>query len=329
MRRSIGLRSARLALTVLAAVLSGAGYAHAGDRVVLVSWDGVRRDILQELNQWGAPSQNPRVCPNYRNDPIQPQLCNGHWSCVPTICSFQMLDSAVVEGKSLTRPQHAQMLTGYGPQETGDITNSGRHSVPEGMTIYERIRAARPDVTTVHIAGRKFVGAGIVRWADNDGALDLDLRRGGRDNYTGDNTTQRFVEALDYVGQNPFFIFVHYKAVDVVGHRAGDKSRGYREALANNDQELGNLLTNLKDRGLLDSTEVYVTTDHGFDGIFHLAFPKSSVHDTWLASYSHNLVEEQATILDVTPTVLQTLGIDLTNQTPPYRGKSLLAGPLP
>jgi len=329
MRRLTGSRSAMLALTFVGAVLSSSGVALAGDRVVLVSWDGVRRDILEELNHWGDPVQSPRDCPNGRHEPVQPQICDGHWSCVPTICAFQMLDSAVVEGKPLTRPQHAQMLTGYGPEETGDITNAGKRSVPEGMTIYERIHAARPEIRTVHIAGRKFVGAGIIRWAQRDGALDLDMRRGGRDDYTGDNTTQRFTEALDAVGKDPFFIFVHYKAVDVIGHRSGDKSKTYREALVQTDEELGNVLNELAERGLLDTTEVYVTTDHGFDGIFHVSFEKVSVHDTWFASHSHNLVGEQATVLDLTPTVLETLGISTTNANPPYRGHSLLAGPLP
>jgi predicted AlkP superfamily pyrophosphatase or phosphodiesterase len=221
------------------------------------------------------------------------------------------------------------MLTGYGPLETGEITQSGKRSVPPGMTVYERIAAARPEVKTVHIAGRKFVGRGIIRWARYDEALDLDMRRGGRDNYTGDNTTDQFLSALDFVGTSPFFLFVHYKAADVVAHRVGDGSKQYREAIVQNDQQLGAVMDMLAARGLLSSTEILVTTDHGFEGIFHVNLEKPTIVNTWLASRTSALGSGPATVLDVTPTILDLLDISMTNADPPYRGVSQVAQPAP
>jgi hypothetical protein len=253
-----------------------------------------------------------------------PTECNGYLTCLPNICNFQIIDSNVVEGKPLTRPQHAQMLSGYGPAETGAITNAGVNSLPPGFTVYEHIHAARPEIFTVHIAGRKYVGQGIIRWAVDSGALDLDLRRGGRDNYTGDNTTEKAVTALDAIGEQPFFMFLHYKAADVLGHRSGDGGNQYREAIVQNDRQLGVVLYLLAARELLPTTEVFVTTDHGFHGIFHVNANDPLVTRTWFASLRHNLDESSGSILDVTPTMLKTLGIPLAAADPPYRGRALI-----
>jgi len=308
----------------LALILLSPQAATAADRVVLISWDGIRRDVLQELLQWQEIGETPEACPSARHDPEMPTECNGYLTCLPNLCNFQIIDSAVTEGKPLTRPQHAQMLSGYGPLETGEITNAGTRGLPPGYTVYERIAASRPEVFTVHIAGRKFVGMGIIRWAVKSGALKLDMRRGGRDNYTGINTTKRVIEALDTIADSPFFLFIHYKAADVLGHKIGDGSNQYREAILQNDKQLGAVLQLLINRDLLPTTEVYVTTDHGFHGIFHVNAEDPAITQTWFASLRHDLGLVHDSVLDVTPTVLTTLGIPLDNVSPPYRGASLV-----
>jgi hypothetical protein len=298
--------------------------ATAADRVVLISWDGIRRDILQELLQWQEIGETPEACPSARHEPVMPTECNGYLTCLPALCNFQIIDSAVTEGKPLTRPQHAQMLSGYGPAETGEITNAGTRGMPPGYTVYERIAAARPEVFTAHIAGRKFVGKGIIRWAVKSGALKLDMRRGGRDSYTGINTTKRVMEALDTIADSPFFLFIHYKAADVLGHTVGDGSKQYREAIRQNDNQLGAVLQLLINRDLLPTTEIYVTTDHGFHGIFHVNPEDPAITQTWFASLRQDLGLVHNSVLDVTPTVLTTLGIPLDSASPPYRGASLV-----
>ena len=317
------LRRFLLLLSVLTA-LAPVGTAVAGDHVVLISWDGIRREVLQELLEWQPIGQTPQACPSARHEPVMPTECNGYLTCLPTLCNFQIIDSAVTEGKPLTRPQHAQMLSGYGPSETGEITNAGTQGLPPGYSIYERIAAARSDVYTVHIAGRKFVGMGIIRWASQSGALRLDMRRGGRDDYTGINTTERVIDALDAIADSPFFLFVHYKAADVVGHSVGEGSKQYREAIIQNDVQLGEVLKLLIDRDLLPTTEVFVTTDHGFHGIFHVNSEDPAITQTWFASLRHDLGLVGGSVLDVTPTMLSALGIPLDNAFPPYRGRSLL-----
>jgi hypothetical protein len=258
-----------------------------------------------------------------------PTVSGEFLTCMPNLATFQLLSSCVLEGKPLTRPQHAQMLTGYGPLQTGVIANAGKKRVPPGLAIYERIDAAREDVMTVHIGGHKFTGKGITKWSRKNGALDLSIRRGGRDRYSGAGTTERVVEALDVVGDRPFFMFVHFKGADVLAHRAGHKSVPYREAMIQNDVQLGAIMDILDQRGLLDTTEVLVTTDHGFEGIFHVNPDDPNITKTWLGSMRPILMDTAATVQDVTPTVLNLLDISFDDADPPYPGRSLLAGPLP
>jgi hypothetical protein len=325
MYESLGARVCARWLTALGLVLAVGAPAAAADRVVLISWDGIRRDVLQDLLHWQNVNEVPQECPNAKHPMTLPTVCNGYLTCLPNICQFQITDSRVAEGKPLTKPQHAQMLTGYGPPETGDITNSGKNGVPPGYTIYERIDAARPEVATVHIGGRKFIGRSVTRWASRFGALDLDLRRGGRDGYTGDNTTDQVVVGLDFVGTSPFFMFIHYKAADVVAHRSGDAGQQYREAIIENDRQLGDVLQMLSQRGLLSTSQVFVTTDHGFSGIFHVNAELPQIAETWFASSSPILSGSPATtVLDVTPTILDVLGVDGSAADPPYRGQSRL-----
>jgi hypothetical protein len=318
--------TAGIVLSLTVSLLLAAS-AHAADRVLLVSWDGVRRDVLHELLEWQPIDAAPEVCPHANRAGEIPTPCGQWLTCLPNLCRFQIIDSSDVEGKPLTKPQHAQMLTGYGPQETGDIANSGIVPVPPGMTIYERLAASRPDVVTAHPAGLKYIGRSVVGNALESGALTLMLRRGSYDHprFTGANTTERAVEGFDYLYGSPsFFFFIHYKTADVVGHSSGDRSRAYREAIIANDDQLGRLLDQLSERAMLDGTRVYVTTDHGFDGIFHVNLDNVTVAQTWFASHDFDLAPAPATLLDVTPTILDAFGVDLALFTPPYRGHSLL-----
>ncbi|HXC49876.1 MAG TPA: alkaline phosphatase family protein [Candidatus Limnocylindrales bacterium] len=305
-----------------------ANSADAADRVVLVSWDGVRRDVLHELIEWQPfDAAVPEPCPSANRQPERPVRCGQWLTCMPNLCRFQIVDSSDVEGKPLTKPQHAQMLTGYGPRETGDITNAGTVAVPAGMTIYERLAEARPEVVTVHLGGLKYIGRSVIGNALDSGALGLSLKRGSYDHprFTGANTTERVPQGLEFINNSTsFFYFIHYKTADVVAHNASDRSDSYREAIIANDTQLGRLLDLFDDFGVLDGTKVFVTTDHGFDGNSHVNLQNITVAQTWLASRDFDLMDGPATLLDVTPTVLDAFGIDAAQFTPAYRGHSRL-----
>ena len=74
------------------------------------------------------------------------------------------------------------------------------------------------------------------------------------------------------------------------------------------------------------NTEIYVTTDHGFRRNMHVNPNEPLITNTWFASGKRNFDPTvSATVLDVTPTILDRLGIAIDNVDPPYRGHSCIA----
>jgi len=109
-RSSSRVTSAALVLTFVFAMP-----ASAADRVLVVSWDGVRRDTLHELLDWQGGAQ----CPAVKLPVTTAVECGGFQSCLPSLCTLSVIDSEVAPGKPLTRPQHASMLSGYSPATAG------------------------------------------------------------------------------------------------------------------------------------------------------------------------------------------------------------------
>jgi len=80
-------------------------------------------------------------------------------------------------------------------------------------------------------------------------------------------------------------MFLHFKNPDTTGHVAGDGSRQYREAIQLADQRLYLLLEMLRSYGWND-TAVLLTTDHGFNGVYHSRNAGRIVFNTWIAAHN-------------------------------------------
>lgn len=308
-----------------AIVLATSTAAGAAEKMLMVSWDGVARNVLKELLQRQPASEAPRACPSQRWPATMPVLCGEYWSCLPNLCRFQVIDSWDSSGKPLTKPQHAQMLTGYGPATTGVFRNNGAAHVPEGFTVYERIKATHgQDLKTIHVAGRKYVSMGVVGRAKRNGSIDVNSRRGGPDKRTGRNTTARVLPLIEQYASEPFFMFVHYKEPDVEAHMNSADSAVYREAIILVDLQLGLLLDALDSAGAMPETSVLVTTDHGFVGRFHVSRDEDNTA-TWVAALNMELrTDREAKLLDVAPTILDYYGVKTAAMDPPLEGRSLL-----
>ena len=54
------------------------------------------------------------------------------------------------------------------------------------------------------------------------------------------------LELLDKYGKKPFFFFVHFAEVDHSGHRHGEPSKEYNDAIISGDKQLGRIVEKLK-----------------------------------------------------------------------------------
>ena len=241
----------------------------------------------------------------------------------------------------LTLPSHVAMLTSTYPFVNG-VEDNG---VPFG---------ARESIATVlkgagyHTAA--FVGGfvldrrfGLSRGFDvYDSPFDLhkktvvdagDLKRPGA------QVAEAAVRWLDQNGNAPFFLFLHlydlhtpYNLPSGVPRRA---DAGYRAELTYVDGVIGGFLAYLDRRGLLNKSLVVFTSDHGealgehgetthgyfvYESTLHVPLIIHWPQAQWPASRQR--VDEPASLLDVVPTILDSLGLPRPTSS---KGSSLIA----
>lgn len=127
------------------------------------------------------------------------------------------------------------------------------------------------------------------------------------------------LETIDKYKNNKFFFFIHFAEVDAQGHKFGENSKEYNDALINDDYWTGAIIQKLKDLNLYNDTLVYVTADHGFD-------EGMKTHND--APYVF-LATNDKTILkngfreDIAPTILDRFGVDLSKISPQLSGHPL------
>jgi len=129
----------------------------------------------------------------------------------------------------------------------------------------------------------------------------------------------RTLELLEKYKDRPFFFFVHFASVDAAGHRFGENSKEYNDALISNDLWTGRIIAKLKELGIYDKTLIYVTSDHGFDegktGHSYAPYIFLATNDP--------LVKRAGMRQDIAPTILDRFGVDLGKLEPPLDGEPL------
>ncbi len=166
----------------------------------------------------------------------------------------------------LTRPADASLLTGLYPQEHGIRDNLPAKLDPSIPTL-----ATRSKARGFHTAA--FVGSFLLgRGSGFENGFDVfrDGSASGRGDRVGAAAERRAEvvaeEALEYLSaaRSPFFLWVHFydphAPYDPPGAFAG---KGYSGEIAYVDSQVGRLVEELRSRGLLDSTLLVVTADHG------------------------------------------------------------------
>ena len=136
---------------------------------------------------------------------------------------------------------------------------------------------------------------------------------------TNDNVGNKAMELLEKYKDKRFFFFIHFAEVDHQGHKFGENSKEYNDALKSCDLWLGKIMEKLKSLKLDDKTLIYVTADHGFDEgqKGHRDAPY-----VFLAANDPKLMR-RGTRADIAPTILDRFGVDLKTIEPPLDGHPL------
>jgi hypothetical protein len=275
----------------------------------------------------------------------------------------------VVNGATDTKAGWSQILTGHNPEVTGVYSNGRFRDIPEGLSVFERLKQ--------HFGPDKFVCVAVIGKSGHCGEIRPPFKKPleevekeaaaekpaqkkqakqpgagkqqqgkiveengvkylvfeGSPYYTMHKSCEvwdyglsldekvgtRAMELLEEYKDKPFFFFVHFAEVDHRGHKGGENSKDYNDALISNDTWTGKILAKLQELGLDDKTLVYVTADHGFDedkgGHSYAPFVFLGTNDP--------KVKRDGMRQDVAPTILARFGLDLSKLDPPLDGEPL------
>jgi hypothetical protein len=331
-------RCIRLVAAGLVFALAGCCFALGPDErprnVVLMGWDGAQRNHVNEC------------------------LARGELPNLKRLSSEGAFVEIDIRGTTDTKAGWTQILTGYDPGITGVYSNSRYQPIPRGYSVFERLeKCLGPDnIVTVAVIGKKgHVDADPPkreRFKDDEPA-----RKGQRAKravpgskiITEDGVRYRVTPGKPYyytkdgmdvwinglllnekVGttaigllekykDKPFFFFVHFAEVDHNGHRFGENSKQYNDALISCDTWTGKIIDELKKLGIYDKTLIYVTADHGFDEgkMGHRKAPY-----VFLGTNDPKVCR-RGDRADITPTILDRFGADLGKLEPPLNGRPL------
>jgi predicted AlkP superfamily pyrophosphatase or phosphodiesterase len=267
--------------------------------VVLISWDGVHLDDLDDLLTAGKL---------------------GNLSNLINVGSRTNIK--ITDHYADTMAGHAEMLTGYPPDLTGVFNNLHYSEIPAGYTIFERLNGHQingTNIMTVMVVSKEHnlgVDSGLP--FANAGKI-LDYYHA--ENKDADVTSLQAVQALEkYVSQSPFFIFIHFRDADEAGHLFTGGSEEYRNGIINDDAGTGVVLNTLDFMGITNNTCVFITTDHGFNS------GRRTHHgdtDLWLVS-SEKLLQKEGDQKDIVPSILNYFGIQESFTSLSDQGVSLL-----
>jgi hypothetical protein len=215
--------------------------------LIIVIWDGTQRAHLQEMLtssrlpnlQALAQANGGLFLPFIRSATCQPGGGDGY--------------------RTETGPANSAIATGLGYPGMANWQNSEPHPIPDGLTLWEWFDA------------RGYV-TGIISSKDQDfwphsplrnARPEIEYWKVGAEPQTW--VTDTALKFLSDYAPCRFFVWVHYKEPDTLGHQFGENSAQYSASLEVNDQQLARLIDGLREHSIEGSTLLIVTTDHGFD----------------------------------------------------------------
>ena len=300
--------------------------------VILIGWDGAQRNHVKEC------------------------LGRGELDNLQKLASEGALVAIDILRVTDTKAGWAQILTGYEPEVTGVFGNSRYQPIPKGHTVFERLEEHfGPDnFVTVAVIGKKgnvdaeppqrvrvkeeekkqkgkkqkrkegkIVVEDGVKYRLIPGrpyyhareSMDVFINGLKEDEKVGLKT----LELLEKYKDKPFFFFVHFAEVDHKGHKYGENSNEYNDALISADTWTGRIMQKLKELNLYNKSLIYVTADHGFNEDTKGHFDAPYV---FLATNDSRVIRrgERA---DIAPTILERCGLDLDRIEPLLDGRPL------
>lgn len=214
------------------------------DTVLLVSLDGFRPDFLD----LGITPHLQKLAA----DGVRAQWMNPSY---PT----------------LTFPNHYSIVTGLRPDHHGIVHNRMQDPVLGGFSLADRAAVGdsrwwggEPIWIGVQKAGMR---SATMFWPGSEAPVQGQHPTQWRPFDKQVNANQRVDQILAWLDQpaaeRPRLLTLYFDNVDTAAHHDGPSSAQARAAIATVDAALGHLVSGLRKRGLLDTVDLIVVSDHG------------------------------------------------------------------
>ncbi|MCM8775823.1 MAG: alkaline phosphatase family protein [Candidatus Omnitrophica bacterium] len=305
--------------------------------IILIGWDGVQRNHLKECLARGevpnlaklASEGNLVAIDNPRSTETKcgwTQVLTGYEpevTYVYTITNFHPIPRGYTIFERLEQffgPENFVTAAILGKQHhTGNEPLQRWDGSPRSIRDYRR-KSAHPGLygvehKLVKVHGKEyFVKPGEPYYRSQEN-MDVFIHGLHWDDLVG----AKALELLEKYKDHPFFFFVLLAQVDWTGHRHGENSKEYTDAIILADSWTGKIIDKLKELNLYDKTLIYITTDHGFGENLsgHVDAPYG-----FLATNDPKVMR-RGFLTDIAATILDRFGINLKKIQPSLDGHPL------
>ncbi len=242
-------------------------------RVLIISVDGLRPDAIEQAPMPFVQALLPAAAYSLRAQTTYP---------------------------SATLPAHASMLLGVCPSQHGVNWNDylPQNGYAQGQSVFAAAHAA--GLKTVMIVGKE-----KLRQLTPPDTLSV-FR------YINDRDTVIAAQAAPILAQGFDLAFIHFALPDGMGHEYGWLSPQYFSVLRRSDEAIAALFAALDTAGLLPSTLVIITADHGGHDTTHGTRRAEDMTIPWIMTgpgvIAQQLIQPVSTT-DTAATALWALGL--------------------
>ena len=320
--------------------------------IILFGWDGAQRDHVKEyLNQGELPNLQklidegtfididvegktdtkagwsqilsgyyPEVTGVYDNDQYQPipkglsifERLKAHFGADKFVTAAVIADSnnTGTAGPKKTRIQEEKLGS-----EISRITAEGRKTASNQAKQANAEKENQPPGSILIEKDKRYrISPGQLFHFTKD---SMNLFENGLDD--NKKVAARAIELLEEYKDEPFFFFVHFDEIAQAGNRLGENSREYNDALISSDLWTGRVINKVRELGLADKTQFYITSAYGFD---EDEKEHSFAPYVFLAT-NNKKVSRNGRRQDVAPTILEAFGLNPGELKPALDGISL------
>lgn len=313
------------------------------ENVVLIGWDGTQRDHLKEMIARGEVPNLMSLVKEGRLVDIDVTTgatdTKAGWSQILTGYSPEktgVFSNSKYQPIPLGYTIFERLENYLGPENIVTIAIIGKegHVDADGPTKilfdkwakseeHQGYKVPKPTIgTSVRLGGRIVEENGTIYVAFpgkpyfySKDHMDMFLNGLGENEKVGATA----LENLEKYKNRRFFFFIHFAYPDHSGHKYGENSQEYTNAIISDDDWTGRIIDRLKQLDLYSKTLVYVTADHGFD---EGKTSHSYAPFVFLATNDPK-VNRNGDRADIAPTILERFGIDFSKIEPPLDGRPL------